>query len=524
MTPSSPLLTLSDTILWLKVILSVAALILVYLRYRKLKAAGASSTAYSARAKGLIVLGVVFSFAVFHNLGTFRAGSFVHHAEMFHYYLGAKYFNELGYYDLYNAVVAADSEQGNQLAGLPFLTDLRTYQNTQRDIVLADTGRVKNLFSKTRWNEFKDDVSFFKKATTMPGSSGISTFLMDHGYNASPVSTSILKPLTNLVPVTQLRLLAALDVLLVVTIILLVFRTFGFDIGALFSVYFFVNILNDNAYISGSLLRYDWLLYIVIAVCLLERGRYASSSFFMTLSAMMRIFPAVLFVGIAVSIFQQLKTSRVIDRKYMRFVLTATVTGLVLFLLPAVSLGSALQPWSDFYRKTELHDRGVYVNHLGLRGIVLFEPSHLSLDRFIDAYKSAYTSDIVRRWQDVKENEFRQKRPVVLFCSVFVLICLVAIIWNRRENEIERVLWPLLLVYTASYPSHYYYVFLSLFVLLFFRRPDPLRALVPVCLLFVLNIGALVTDYFRPSPIVSSSACPRFSLSSYMRKCLGNAR
>jgi hypothetical protein len=57
-------------------------------------------------------------------------------------------------------------------------------------------------------------------------------------------------------------------------------------------------------------------------------------------------------------------------------------------------------------------------------------------------------------------------------------------------------------VYAASYPSHYYYSFLCLFILLFFKRPNSLEAFVPLCLLLSVNIAALVTDYCRASPIV----------------------
>jgi hypothetical protein len=497
-----PLLTFSNTILWLKVALSVAALALLYVRYREGKAAGASSKTYPLRTKVFIALAVLFSCGVFHNLGSFRGGSFVHYGEMFHYYLGTKYFKELGYYDLYNAVIVADTEQGNALARLPFYTDLRTYQNAQRATALGDADRIKHLFSEDRWNAFKDDVAFFKEATGVPRSPAFGFFLMDHGYNASPASTFLLGLLTNAVPVTQLRLLALLDVLLVAAMIALVFRTFGFEMGALFSTYFFVNILNDHEYISGSLLRYDWLLYVVAAVCLLERGRHASSAFFLTLAAMLRVFPAVLFYGVAVTMVQRSRATRTLDKQSVRFIATAAVTGLVLFLLPAVSLGSVVQPWKDFYAKTELHDSGVYVNHIGLRGIVLFEPSHLSLDKFVAAYKSPYTDDIVRHWQDVKENELQQKRPAIILCSLLVLACLTAILWKRKAAESESVLWPLLLVYAMSYLSHYYYAFLCLFVLLFFRRPGSLGAFVPLCLLLAFNIAALVTDHFSPSPIV----------------------
>jgi hypothetical protein len=144
----------------------------------------------------------------------------------------------------------------------------------------------------------------------------------------------------------------------------------------------------------------------------------------------------------------------------------------------------------------------VYVNHLGLRGIVLFEPSHLSLERFVETYKSKYTNDIVRRWQDVKENEFKEKKPAIAFFSLVVLMCLTAIIWKRKEGESESVVWSLFLIYAASYASHYYYAFLCLFILLFFRRTNSFSAFVPLCLLLVFNIVALVTDYFHPSPIV----------------------
>ena len=156
---------------------------------------------------------------------------------------------------------------------------------------------------------------------------------------------------------------------------------------------------------------------------------------------------------------------------------------------------------AGFSAKTELHDSGVYVNHLGLRAIVLFEPSHLSLQRFAETFRSRYTNDIVGHWQDVKEYEYKEKKPAIVFLSLVVLI-VTALIWKIKEAESARMLWPLLLIYSATYASHYYYAFLCLFVLLFFRRVSSPSGFVPLCLLLVFNIVALVTDAFRPSPIV----------------------
>jgi hypothetical protein len=265
-----------------------------------------------------------------------------------------------------------------------------------------------------------------------------------------------------------------------------------------------VNILNDSGYISGGLLRYDWLFCIVMAVCLLERKRHASSAFFLTLSAMLRIFPFALFYGIGVVMYRKVRTARAVDRDSGRYVIAAAVTGTALFLLPAVCLGSVWQPWSDFASKTALHDSGVYVNHLGLRGIALFEPSHLSLETFVKTFNTPTTTDLVRHWQDIKEKEFSEKRPLIAFCTLIVLVCVTVILrkGTAEDGESGSVIWPLLLIYTMSFPAHYYYAFLSLFVLLFFRRSNTLRAFVPLSLLLVLNIAALVTDSFSPSPIV----------------------
>lgn len=503
MDQSAPLLTSNSTVLWLKVILTAASLLLLYVRYKRRQTLGNAHTP-PVWAKAILVIAVVFAFGAFHDLGKPRGGKFVHYGEMFHYYLGSKYFKELGYYDLYKAVIAADAEQDNALAAIPFYTDLKTYQNARRETALRDADRIKGLFSSERWDAFKQDLSFFKQEVAMPGVPAVFFFVMDHGYNASPVSTSFLGVITNNVPVTQLPLLASIDVFLVLAMLAIVFRTFGFEMGALFSIYFFVNILNDHGYISGGLLRYDWLLFIVAAICLLEKKRHASSAFFLTLSAMIRIFPLALFYGMGVLIFKKFRKTGAFDRASGRYIISAAVTALVLFLLPAVTLGSVLQPWKDFSSKTALHDSGVYVNHLGLRGMVLFEPSHLSLDRFVRAFSTPTTNDIVRHWQDVKEREYRDKKPLIVLCSLLVLGCLAAILWkgDEEEGESRAMIWPLVLVYTMSYASHYYYTFLCLFVLLFFRRANTLRAFVPLCLLLLMNIAALVTDSFSPSPIV----------------------
>src|ERR1043166_6524145 len=109
----SPLLSVNNTILWLKEVLTAPTLVFLYFRYRRGKTADLPSKTPSFRAKALLVVAALFAFGVYHNLGNFRSGGFVHVSDMFNYYLNTKYFNEVGYSDLYDAVIVADTEQGN---------------------------------------------------------------------------------------------------------------------------------------------------------------------------------------------------------------------------------------------------------------------------------------------------------------------------------------------------------------------------------------------------------------------------
>ena len=55
----------------------------------------------------------VLAFACWWNLGAFHFGHrYVHTPEFFHYYLGAKYFDELGYTRLYDCAAAVEVEHG----------------------------------------------------------------------------------------------------------------------------------------------------------------------------------------------------------------------------------------------------------------------------------------------------------------------------------------------------------------------------------------------------------------------------
>ena len=106
----------------------------------------------------------------------------VHEHDAFHYYVGARYFRELGYAQLYRCALAADLEAG--LDPGPRLRDLETNRllpaTTQLDAARACRAR----FAPERWQAFARDLDWFRARLAPRAWQQIRE---DHGFNGSPV-------------------------------------------------------------------------------------------------------------------------------------------------------------------------------------------------------------------------------------------------------------------------------------------------------------------------------------------------
>ena len=87
-----------------------------------------------------------------------------HHHDMFHYYIGSKYFREIGYTRLYACVVRAEAESDDlsvrRQAYERNIRDLKTNNVVPARLYFFDDTFCKARFSAPRWNDFKDDVFF----------------------------------------------------------------------------------------------------------------------------------------------------------------------------------------------------------------------------------------------------------------------------------------------------------------------------------------------------------------------------
>src|SRR4051812_34145109 len=103
------------------------------------------------------------------NYGAFHfSAGFIHYHEFFHYYLGSKYFSELGYTGLYECVAVAEVEAGRGAAvSRRWIRNLTTNELALGTPAVQDPSRCLDRFpDRARWHLFTRDVEWFRQHVT----------------------------------------------------------------------------------------------------------------------------------------------------------------------------------------------------------------------------------------------------------------------------------------------------------------------------------------------------------------------
>ena len=142
-----------------------------------------------------IVLWVIFSSSLWTIHGwkakQFLTGTDFRIWSVYHYYLGSKYFDELGYHDLYTQTLAADKESSRQLRNVNVIRNLHTLEKEPVEHIVI---KRNSRFSDKRWDDFKRDVDYF---TGLKSGRFYEEVLCDRGYNPTPFWTFFGSFLTN---------------------------------------------------------------------------------------------------------------------------------------------------------------------------------------------------------------------------------------------------------------------------------------------------------------------------------------
>jgi hypothetical protein len=412
----------------------------------------------------LLTLGVL-GVAAYFNFGALHFFNFIHNWDTYHYFIGAKYFPELGYDRLYACTAIADAEAlGLEKVKARVITELKSNVRILASQVLEHPDECRSHFPPERWAEFSKDVAFFRSRVSTERWNEIQR---DHGYNATPVWNALGHVLANLGPASigHLTFLALLDPLLLALMGLLIFKAFGWRTLAVCAVLFGTFYPSRFYWTGGAFLRHDWLALLVASVCLLKLERPYLAGAALGYSALLRLFPALAVGGIALAFVGTLVERKRLDPRLMKF--AAGAVAALAVLLPVSFAMSGRNGYERFIENTMKHAATPLTNHMGLKTVVSYRPSkagHLTWERG--------TTDPSAKWRQGRIESFQALRPL-FWVAIAAFLALI----YRSLRKVEFEPWMALamgtmLIAVGAELTCYYYCFAIAVALLHSQRPE----------------------------------------------------
>ena len=333
----------------------------------------------------------------------FSLGSrkYYHRWEQYHYYMGAKYFRELGYDGLYRCTAVAQDELGvveipggrGPSRSFDMAADVRRPGRKIRNLggdnllgpvtdALAHPEACKRRFSRDRWESYKADVRFFRLETDTKYWDGMQR---DKGYNPPPVWTlggfffasmfpagkALSLPLIG--ETLWVQILAMLDLVYLAGTFAAVGWAFGFRAAAVTIVFFGTQAWAPIAWTQGAFLRQDWLFWMVLSASATRKRRFVLAGAALAYASLLRVFPAVTAVGWVVLAGLHLLRHRTLSPAMWRTLAGASLAALV--LVPASMAVAGTGSYRQFAEHTlVLHDETPATNRMGIRMLLTQDP------------------------------------------------------------------------------------------------------------------------------------------------------
>ena len=414
-----------------------------------LRLRGQAGLARRQRDALLVALAAAAAFVWCNGL-RFHQGVFLHHSDVYHHYLGAKYFRELSYGRLYDCTVVADYDAGFEFP--PSLRPVRRLESNRIEwatAVLADRNACTSHFTPERWRAFQDDVTWFRSQFPPRLWASITS---DRGFNATPAWSVPAAWLARSAPASdaQIFALALIDPALLCAMWACVAWAFGWRTLCVALLYWGTNYPAQFGWTGGAFLRQDWLASAVVGLCLLRRGKPAAGGFALTLATLLRMTPAVLVFGIVLKVLMSAWRARslALAPPERRFV-AGCVAALAL-VLPLSLLDGGTAAWPAFVRNTAVDFGTPSGNFVGWKTVVAYE--HATR---MSASRNPTRTDPGAPWQEARRAVYARRAPW-FWAGVVGFIGLLGWAVRRSDDWTAAVLGAGVMVIGAQIPSYYY--------------------------------------------------------------------
>ncbi len=371
-----------------------------------------------------------------------------HHRDTFHYYLGSKYFRELGYKGIYECAAVAEAEvRGPDALRSRSMRDLERDEVVPATLALAAAGRCHEAFGEARWRSFRSDVACFRSVCDDAYWSGIQT---DHGYNPPPAWSMLGGSLSSLGPASE-RLLAGLamiDIALLIAAFAVIGWAFGLHALCVTIVIWGCQEPGSFVWLQGTFLRQDWFFCLALGAALLRRHRWFGAGAALASGAALRAFPVVFLVGPAIVLARRALEARSLPHATRRFAVGAAFAGSLWIAAGALASPNAYPAWVAHIRQ---HDSVVATNRIGLQTLFEYRPS-TRLERFSEV------RDGDRAWLAARRDAAQRSAGARKVAALAVIAAVLFALASVRAPWIASLLSAALLFPLSSLNSYYYIV------------------------------------------------------------------
>lgn len=420
----------------------------------------------------ILLLMALASVLAYFEFGSLRYGQYMNPHDVYHYYIGAKYSPEHGYFDLYRCTLVADHE----MRGLYSQRTIRNLDNHTGETtasVLQRKETYKAAFTPERWAEFKKDIAYFQSVMPLYKWQRL---LGDKGYNATPVWNTVARWLCERAPtdsVWAMRFLTYIDLGCLLAMFALVWAAFGWRAMLFVIIFHGTNYFMAFVHIKGAFMRLDWVACLVMAACLLKLERYKTAGGLLAYAAMARVFPVIFgfalgakliwnMVAVAHDRVRKAEKPTPLNLDYWAFFLTFAGVALILVGVSAWADGG-FHLWRNFLAKIAVHDKDISTTRAGFKYIFLYTAQNKAL-------------------------AFEQHK-VVWWSIMGVVLFVVGFIARRLEDQ-ETLPLGFIPVFFLTAPTFYYYVMLVVPFLFFVPKVERLTRMLGMLAMFAISIAA----------------------------------
>jgi len=397
---------------------------------------------------------------------------------VFHYYLGSKYFPELGFTRLYNQAWLADSVTDEpHFAAVPRIRDLDTYKFVD---VSTLKGKPRDaVWSDKRWAAFSRDVGCIG---SMARGKRWQKILGDRGYNPPP-SYTVVAAIPNSIfsicsPAAQ-TVLVLLDVLMLLLATIVGARAYGWVRSGMVLAAFVLWYGSTNR-LFGQIWIFDWFSAIWLAASTWKLGRHKTSGALLAYATLMRVWPAVLGVALVLSYLPRLWRERALPPELKRFLLAGIAVAVVLVAVSGLRYGP--KAWTDFAHNITVHneEHTLGARRFGLKQLFVLDWSH--------GLKTAPAK--VRGGKNIRANG-----ALYQGARAFLLLLGVAAILRQRDPH-DAMLLGVVIFFAATVASRYYGVVSVLLLLVGLGRKSAHEERALPRILLDIGIFAILAAFY----------------------------